>query len=111
MSEFSRLSPALVDHPLLEPPDLSVLRARSRRRQRRRLAGFSMTAAVVRGAFGLTTLPCRRRSERFATRSVLVLTAQCDGDLIHGDGCLFQGVAMPLNGKYTTNLHIMRVAQ
>ncbi len=58
MSEFSRLSQVLIDHPLLEPPELSVLRARSRRRQRRRLAGFSMTAAVVvLGAFGLITLP------------------------------------------------------
>ena len=57
MSEFSRLSQVLIDHPLLEPPELSVLRARSRRRQRRRLAGFSMTAAMVLAAFGLIALP------------------------------------------------------
>ncbi|MGO9878577.1 MAG: DUF929 family protein [Acidimicrobiales bacterium] len=57
MSELAELARPLIDAPLVERPDVSVLGARSRRRQSRRLTGLSVFLVVaVIGAIGLTQL-------------------------------------------------------
>ena len=57
MSELSRLSQALIDRPLVEPPELGALRARARRRHNRRLSALSVVLAlVVLSALGLARL-------------------------------------------------------
>ena len=47
MSELSRLSQALIERPLVEPPELGALRARGRRRRNRRLSALSVVVALA----------------------------------------------------------------
>ena len=57
MSELSRLSQALVDRPLVEPPVLGALRARASRRRRRRASALSVVLALaVLSSLGVSRL-------------------------------------------------------
>ncbi|MDA8302430.1 MAG: DUF929 family protein [Actinomycetota bacterium] len=57
MSELSRLSQALVDRPLVEPPEVGALRARARRRRKRRAGALSVVLALaVLSALGVARL-------------------------------------------------------